>query len=127
MTDRTIAFAKSFYSWLGKFGVAVYRGVLPSGVTPDDLYIRFGGYSDNFATAFIMPIEIYKTNTTSYAEVLRIAKAIGDEVGEGGTLVIDDENGVRYAVYKGSPFYQDKADEDPTVRAGYINLEITIY
>lgn len=122
--DRTNAFAKRFYEWLSQFAPA-YRGVLPAGVETDDLYLRFSGYSDRFATPFIMPVEIYKLNTTSYASVLRVAKNIADAIGEGGVLVIHDD--VRFKIDKGSPFYQDKADEDPTVRAGYINLEITIY
>lgn len=125
MTDRTIAFSKRFYEWLLTFGVAVYRGVLPAGSKPDDLYIQFDGYSDNFGTAFIMPISIYKTNTTSYSSVLQIAEKISDTVTEGGLLVANDD--VSFKVDKGSPFYQDKADENPTIRAGYINLEITIY
>lgn len=122
--DRTIAFGKRFYEWLSDFA-PTYRGVLPAGVQPDDLYIRFNGYADNFATPFIMPVEIYKHNTTSYGSVLQVAKKIGDAVGNGGLLIIHDD--VRFKIDKGTPFYQDKPDEDATVRAGYINLEITIY
>lgn len=122
--DKTIAFGKRFYEWLSTFA-PTYRGVLPVGVKPDDLYLRFSGYADKFATSFIMPVEIYKTNTSSYSSVLQIAKKIGDAVGEGGLLVIYDD--VRFKIDKGSPFYQDKQDEDATVRAGYLNLEITIY
>ena len=122
--DRTLAFGKRFYEWLSTFA-PTYRGVLPVGEKPDDLYLRFSGYADRFATSFIMPVEIYKTNTTSYSSVLQIAKNIGDAIGDGGLLVIYDD--VRFKIDKGSPFYQDKQDEDATVRAGYINLEITIY
>ena len=122
--DRTLAFEKRFYEWLSTFA-PTYRGVLPVGEKPDDLYLRFSGYADRFATSFIMPVEIYKTNTTSYSSVLQIAKNIGDAIGDGGLLVIYDD--VRFKIDKGSPFYQDKQDEDETVRAGYINLEITIY
>lgn len=122
--NRVIAFGKRFYEWLSTFGT-VYRGVLPVGVQPQDLYLRFNGYADRFATSFIMPVEIYKHNTTSYGSVLQVAQEISDAVGEGGLLII--HNDVRFKIDKGSPFYQDKQDEDATVRAGYINLEITIY
>lgn len=124
MIDKSVVFGKRFYEWLSQFGT-VYRGVLPVGVEPDDLYLRFDGYVDRFATAFVMPIQIYKHNTSSFSSVLQIAKEIGNTVGEGGLLVIYDD--VRFKIEKGSPFYQDKQDEDETVRAGYINLEITIY
>ena len=43
------------------------------------------------------------------------------------------ENGIRVSsdwgyitIYKGSPFYQDKPDEDDTIRAGYVNLLIRV-
>ena len=124
IADRTISFGKRFYEWLSTFA-PTYRGVLPVGVKPDDLYLRFSGYADSFAASFIMPVEIYKTNTTSYSSVLQIAREIGDAVGDGGLLIINDD--VRFKIDKGLPFYQDKQDEDATVRAGYINLEITIY
>lgn len=122
--DNAFAFGKRIYEWLSRFAT-VYRGVLPSGQKPDDLYIQISGYVDGFAKAFIYPVQIYKLNTTSYSSVLRVAEEIEKAVGESGTLVIYDD--IRFKIEKGSPFYQDKADEDDTVRAGYINLEITIY
>lgn len=124
LKDRTVSFGKRFYEWLSQFGT-VYRGVLPSGIIPEDLYLRFDGYVDSFATPFIMPIQIYKHNTTSYSSVLQVAKELENAIGEGGVLITFED--VRFKIDKGSPFYQDKQDEDKTVRAGYINLEITIY
>ena len=47
------------------------------------------------------------------------------EVTEAGILISD--TGIKIKIEKGSPFYQDKQDEDETVRAGYINLIITVY
>ena len=122
--DRTLAFGKRFYEWLSTFATT-YRGILPAGKKPDDLYLRFSGYADRFGTPFIMPVEIYKTNTSSYASIVQVAKNIGSAIGDGGLLVVYDD--VRFKIDKGSPFYQDKQEEDATVRAGYINLEITIY
>lgn len=114
------------YEWLSKFATT-YRGVLPAGVKPANKYLQYSGYVDYFAQQFILPVQIYTLNTTSYAGVLEIADAIAAAVTEGGTLIGDDAGTVKIKIMKGSPFYQDKQDEDETVRAGYINLEITVY
>lgn len=114
------------YEWLSQFATT-YRGVLPAGVKPANKYLQYSGYVDYFATQFILPVQIYTLNTTSYAGVLEIADAIAAAVTEGGTLIGDDAGTVKIKIMKGSPFYQDKQDEDETVRAGYINLEITVY
>lgn len=114
------------YEWLSQFATT-YRGVLPAGVKPANKYLQYSGYVDYFATQFILPVQIYTLNTTSYAGVLEIADAIAAAVTEGGTLIGDDAGTVKIKIMKGSPFYQDKEDEDETVRAGYINLEVTVY
>lgn len=114
------------YEWLSQFATT-YRGVLPAGVKPANKYLQYSGYVDYFATQFILPVQIYTLNTTSYAGVLEIADAIATAVTEGGTLIGDDAGTVKIKIMKGSPFYQDKQDEDETVRAGYINLEVTVY
>lgn len=114
------------YEWLSQFATT-YRGVLPAGVKPANKYLQYSGYVDYFAQQFILPVQIYTLNTTSYAGVLEIADAIAAAVTEGGTLIGDDAETVKIKIMKGSPFYQDKQDEDETVRAGYINLEITVY
>ena len=72
-----------------------------------------------------MPVQIYTLNTTSYERVIKVVDKIEQAVTEAGTLIGDDE--IKIKIDKGSPFYQDKQDEDETVRAGYINLIITIY
>lgn len=114
------------YEWLSQFATT-YRGVLPAGVKPANKYLQYSGYVDYFAQQFILPVQIYTLNTTSYAGVLEIADAIAAAVTEGGTLIGDDAGTVKIKIMKGSPFYQDKQDEDETVRAGYINLEVTVY
>lgn len=114
------------YEWISQFATT-YRGVLPAGVKPANKYLQVSGYVDYFAQQFILPVQIYTLNTTSYAGVLEIADAISEAVTEGGTLIGDDAGTVKIKIMKGSPFYQDKPDEDETVRAGYINLEVTVY
>lgn len=112
------------FQWLSQFATT-YRGVLPAGVTPEKKYLQYDGYVDYFATQFILPVQIYTLGTTSYADVLDIADKISEAVTEAGTLIGDDT--VKIKIDKGSPFYQDKQDEDETVRAGYVNLIITVY
>ena len=112
------------FQWLSQFATT-YRGVLPAGVTPEKKYLQYDGYVDYFATQFILPVQIYTLGTTSYADVLDIADKISGAVTEAGTLIGDDT--VKIKIDKGSPFYQDKEDEDETVRAGYVNLIITVY
>ena len=112
------------FQWLSQFATT-YRGVLPAGVTPEKKYLQYDGYVDYFATQFILPVQIYTLGTTSYGGVLEIADKISEAVTEAGTLIGDDT--VKIKIDKGSPFYQDKQDEDETVRAGYVNLIITVY
>lgn len=112
------------FQWLSQFATT-YRGVLPAGVTPEKKYLQYDGYVDYFATQFILSVQIYTLGTTSYADVLEIADKISEAVTEAGTLIGDDT--VKIKIDKGSPFYQDKQDEDETVRAGYVNLIITVY
>lgn len=112
------------YEWLSQFATT-YRGVLPAGVKPSNKYLQYSGYVDYFAQQFILPVQIYTLNTTSYAGVLDIADKISEAATEAGTLIGDDT--VKIKIDKGSPFYQDKQDEDETVRAGYVNLIITVY
>ena len=124
MKSKAMAFSKAIYEWLNGFAEA-YNGVLPSGLNPENPYIRFDNYYDSFAEQFIFPISIYALNTTSYATPIRIADEIGDAIGEGGLLIHNDD--ITFVIYKGSPFYQNKGEEDETVRAGYVNLLISIY
>lgn len=123
MSKQQIFFER-FYQWLSQFGT-VYRGVLPSGVATTDNYLQYSGYFENFATQFILPISIYALQTTVYTQIVKIVEAIEAEVTEGGTLVAYPD--LIFKVDKGSPFYQDKPDEDETIRAGLVNLIITIY
>lgn len=122
---KAMLFGKAIYEWLSEFA-PTYRGVLPAGMTPaEDLYIRFNGTYDDFATQFLFPIYIYNQHTTSYLKIIELADKIGADVGKNGLLI--SEEGIKIKIDRGSPFYQDMPDEDETTRAGYVNLEIEIY
>ena len=124
MSTKILTVGQMLYQWLSQFATT-YRGVLPAGLKPTSPYLQFSGYYDNFATQFILPVQIYQLNTTSYESVLQLADKIESAVTEAGVLISD--TGIKIKIEKGSPFYQDKQDEDETVRAGYINLIITVY
>lgn len=123
MNDKIIEFGNKIYDWLSTFA-PTYRGVLPSGEKPNDLYLKFDGYYD-LLSQFILPVSIYSQNTTSFAKVLILADNIARAITKGGLLLSYDN--IKIKIEKGSPFYQDKPDENETVKAGYINLLITIY
>lgn len=124
MSEKVLRVGKIIYDWLSQFATT-YRGVLPAGVTPEKKYLQYDGYVDYFATQFILPVQIYALNTTSYEQVLQLADKIESAVTEAGVLIGDKD--LKIKIMKGSPFYQDRNDEDETVRAGYINLEVTVY
>lgn len=124
MIVKILTVGQMLYQWLSQFA-PTYRGVLPAGIKPESPYLQFSGYYDNFATQFILPVQIYQLNTTSYEGVLQLADKIESAVTEAGILISDAD--IKIKIEKGSPFYQDKQDEDETVRAGYINLIITVY
>ena len=124
MSVKILTVGQRLYQWLSQFA-PTYRGVLPAGIKPESPYLQFSGYYDNFATQFILPVQIYQLNTTSYEGVLQLADKIESAVTEAGILISDEK--IKIKIEKGSPFYQDKQDEDETVRAGYINLIITVY
>ena len=124
MSVKILTVGQMLYQWLSQFA-PTYRGVLPAGIKPESRYLQFSGYYDNFATQFILPVQIYQLNTTSYEGVLQLADKIESAVTEAGILISDAD--IKIKIEKGSPFYQDKQDEDETVRAGYINLIITVY
>lgn len=124
MSVKILTVGQMLYQWLSQFA-PTYRGVLPARIKPESPYLQFSGYYDNFATQFILPVQIYKLNTTSYEGVLQLADKIESAVTEAGILISDEK--IKIKIEKGSPFYQDKQDEDETVRAGYINLIITVY
>ena len=124
MSVKILTVGQMLYQWLSQFA-PTYRGVLPAGIKPESPYLQFSGYYDNFATQFIFSVQIYQLNTTSYESVLQLADKIESAVTEAGILISGAD--IKIKIEKGSPFYQDKQDEDETVRAGYVNLLITVY
>lgn len=126
--NKAVIFGKLFAGWLEQFAEA-YNGILPptNVKEPADEYIQYNLYTDDFTKPFIQPISIYKQRTTSMLRPWLLADKIGDAIGEGGLYLKDPETNTVVKINKGSPFAQNKPDEDETVRAVFVNLEITVY
>lgn len=119
------SYAKTLYNWLSQFAETYRSPVQFDADNPQPTeYIEYSLVQGNFAEGVIQPITIY-TQSTSYKYVMDIVDKIEQAVGESGVKLSGD---VGYVwIMKGSPFYQDKPDEDSSVRAGYVNLLIKMY
>ena len=121
-------YATTIYEWLSGFA-PTYRLPISEGTFDDEHpqpneYITYSASISNFSQQFIQAITLY-SKSTGYTNLMELVDRIERAIGETG-IVLHKEWG-NVAIYKGSPFYQDKTDEDSTIRAGYINLLVTIY
>lgn len=121
-------YATTMYNWLSKFAKTYRTPVLSSmfdaeNPQPNE-YIEYSADTGNFAEQFIQSITIY-SKSTAYNYVMNIVDAIEKEIGESGLILRQDWGYIK--IEKGSPFYQDKPDEDDSIRAGYVNLLVKIY
>ena len=120
-------YGTSLYNWLSQFADTFREPVTPKQLenkgNPTE-YITYSSTSGNFSGSFIQPISIY-SKSTAYSHIMDIVDAIENAIGEHGIRL--NATWGTLTIYKGNPFYQDKAEEDTAYRAGYVNLEITIY
>ena len=121
-------YATTMYSWLNTFAPTFRSPILSSlfdeqNPQPNE-YIEYASEVSNFNGEFIQSLTIY-SKSTAYTKVMEIADKIENAITEKGIRVDDDWGYI--TIYKGSPFYQDKTDEDDTIRAGYINLLVRVY
>ena len=119
-------YATTLYNWLSGFASTYREPVIfdADNPQPND-YITYSASTSGFAEQFIQSISIY-TKSTGFTRLMEIADDIQSAVGESGCVIGSDEWGY-ISIFKGSPFYQDKPEEDESYRAGYINLLVTIY
>lgn len=119
-------YATTLYNWLNGFAPTYREPVVFDSDNPQpNNYITYSASTSGFASQFIQPISIY-TKSTGFTNLMEIVDSIGYAVGESGCVIGSEEWGY-IAINKGSPFYQDKPEEDESYRAGYINLLVTIY
>ena len=120
-------YATTIYDWLEDVsGVKVYRNPVEyddEHPLPNE-YITYSASAGNFATDFLQPITIY-SKSTAWTNVMNIVDTIESAITEKGTKVVSDWGII--TIHKGSPFAQDKTDEDSSYRSAYINLLIKIY
>lgn len=121
-------YATAIYNWLSGFA-PTYREPLQStqfdadNPEPNE-YITYSADTGNFATQFIQALTIY-SKSTGFTYLMQIVDSIESAITEHGIILRNDWGYIK--IEKGSPFYQDKPDEDENYRAGYVNLLITIY
>lgn len=120
-------YATTMYNWLSKFAPTFRSPILSSvfdeqNPQPNE-YIEYSANMDNFNSDFIQAITIY-SKSTAYTKIMEIVDNLESTITENGIRVSSDWGYI--TIYKGSPFYQDKPDEDDTIRAGYVNLLIRV-
>ena len=118
-------YATTLYSWLSNYAPVFREPVIFDADNPQpNEYITYSASTSGFAEQFIQPITIY-SKSTGFTNLMEIVDTIESDIGTG--KVIGSEEWGYISIFKGSPFYQDKPDEDESFRAGYINLLVTIY
>lgn len=125
--NLTRNYAESLYEWLSGFA-PTFRRPIQEGLFDNDNpqpneYISYSAEVGNFNTEFIQAITVY-SKSTSYNNLMTIVDDIEGAIKENGTKIEGDWGYI--IIYKGSPFYQDKEDEDSSYRAGYINLLVRV-
>lgn len=121
-------YSTTLYEWLSQFAPTFRSPILSTSFNannpkPSD-YIEYSSDVGNFNSEFIQAITIY-TKSTGFSTLMDIADGIENAIKEDGIKVKGDWGYI--TIKKGSPFYQDKPDEDDTIRAGYVNLLIRVY
>lgn len=128
MGNLTKNYATAIYEWLNTFA-PTYREPLTEGMFDENNpkpneYIVYSTVVNNFSQSYLQSIIIY-SHSTAYTKLMEIVDRIESAIGEFGLLKNYSWGNIK--IYKGNPFYQDKIDEDSSYRAGYINLQISIY
>ena len=121
-------YATTLYEWLSGFAPTFRSPILSTmfddeNPKPND-YIEYSADVGNFNTEFIQAITVY-TKSTGFSNLMNIVDSIESAIGEKGIKIADEWGYI--TIYKGTPFYQDKPDEDDSIRAGYINLLVRVY
>ena len=120
-------YASTFYEWLTETsGVEVFREPIlfdDDHPQPEE-YITYSADVSNFTQEIIQAVTIY-SKSTGWNHVMDIVDKIEEAITEHGILIQKEWGNM--VIEKGSPFYQDKPDEDASIRAGYINFLVTIY
>lgn len=120
-------YATLLYEWLSEFAPTFRSPVLSTmfdenNPRPSE-YIEYSANAGNFNTDFMQAITLYSIST-SYSRLMDIVDDMENAITDNGAIISADWGYI--TIYKGSPFYQDKPDEDDNIRAGYVNMIIRI-
>lgn len=88
-------------------------------------YVSLSYSESDFAVPTLQSGTIWTRDDSSYGEAYAIADELGIAVPTQGTIVSSDK-GVLW-VKRGSPFTQNRLDEETNIRAVAFNLEVTAY
>mgnify|MGYP001013361750 CR=1 FL=1 len=115
--------AKALIAWLNENVITSYQEPVPGfAVLP---YASLGYVEGEFAEPVLQQITIWTRSDSSYASAYSYADTLSELLGENGVLL--DGTGIKLWIKKGSPFVQNRNDDELTVRAVLINLEISYY
>lgn len=125
--NLTRNYATLLYNWLSSFAPTFRRpiqeGMFDASNPQPNEYITYSANTGNFNTDFIQAITVY-SKSTGYNNLMTIVDNIESAIGESGVKI--SANWGYITIYKGSPFAQDKEDEDSSYRAEYINLIVRV-
>ena len=114
--------ATALVTWLNTI-LATYQEPVPTGTALP--YISFTYTQPRTSEAVIQPITIWTQSESSYAAAYGYANSIETAIGEAGKLI--QGTNCELWIKKGSPFAQNQNDDERTIRAVRINLEISYY
>ena len=120
MTDQT----KAIIRWLSDtVEIPVFQEPINS--NQPQPYISLGSSVGDFSSAINQQITIWTRSDSSYEEAYRYTDLISERLGDSGDITKGNE--CILWIKKGSPFAQNKIDNEKTIRAVLINLEISMY
>lgn len=114
--------AKALIGWLNKNVIDTWQEPVTDKPLP---YASLGYIEGEFAEPVLQQITIWTRSDSSYASAYSYADTLSELLGENGVLL--DGTGIKLWIKKGSPFVQNRNDDELTVRAVLINLEISYY
>lgn len=114
--------AKALIAWLNTFLVTYQEPVTVVATLP---YMSIGFEQPRNSEATIQQVNIWTRSENSYKAAYEYADLIEAELGEVGKLI--SGSGCKLWIKKGSPFVQNRNDDERTIRAVMINLEISYY
>jgi hypothetical protein len=114
--------ATALIAWLNTILTTYQEPVPDTAVLP---YISLGFEQPRNAEPVNQQLTIWTRSENSYAQAYGYATAIETALGEVG-IIVDGAN-CKLWIKKGSPFVQNRNDDERTIRAVLVNLEISYY